>query len=110
MHAPEERERPLVSIYGRMSEAIRTLLIGERRKAGLNQVQFARAVKLSQPTISKIEKGGRYIKAAELVVFARALGADPLAVLGKAMALADAGASVQRPQARKVKRRATKPR
>lgn len=111
MHAPQERERlHLVSIYGRLSEAIRNLLIGERRKSGLNQIQFAKAVKLSQPTISKIEKGGRYIKAAELVVFSRALRTDPLKLLAKAMALADAGASLQRPQARKVKRRATKPR
>jgi transcriptional regulator with XRE-family HTH domain len=109
MHAPEERERPLTSIYGRLSEAIRQLLIGERRKSKLNQIQFAKAVKLSQPTISKIEKGGRYIKAAELVVFARALKADPLKLLAKAMALADAEALLQRP-ARKVRRRATKPR
>jgi len=99
----------LVSIYGRLSEAIRDLLIGERRKSGLNQIQLARAVKLSQPTISKIEKGGRYIKAAELVVFAKALKADPLKLLARAMALADAGASLQRPQGRKVKRRVTKP-
>jgi transcriptional regulator with XRE-family HTH domain len=95
----------LTSIYGRLSEAIRNLLIGERRKSGLNQMQFAKAVKLSQPTISKIEKGGRYIKAAELVVFARALGADPLALLARAIALSDAGASVQRPHARKLRHR-----
>jgi transcriptional regulator with XRE-family HTH domain len=100
----------LTSIYGRLSEAIRNLLIGERTRSGLNQIQLAKAVKLSQPTISKIEKGGRYIKAAELVVFARALKADPLKLLAKAITLADAGASLHEPHARKVKRRATKSR
>jgi transcriptional regulator with XRE-family HTH domain len=83
-----------------LSEAIRTLLIEARDRSGLNQIEFAKAVRLSQPTISKIEKGGRYIKAAELVVFSRALQTDPLTLLGKAMTLADVGASVGRPQAR----------
>lgn len=100
----------MTSIYGRLSEAIRNLLIGERKRSGLNQMDFARAVKLSQPTISKIEKGGRYIKAAELVVFARAVKTDPLKLLAKAMALADAGASLERPTVRRIKRRANKAR
>jgi transcriptional regulator with XRE-family HTH domain len=110
MHAPRETERSLTSIYDRLSNAIRDLLIEERRKAGLSQIQFARAVKLSQPTISKIEKGGRYILATELIVFSRALGANPLALMEKAIALADAGVSARKPQARKMTRRATKPR
>jgi transcriptional regulator with XRE-family HTH domain len=109
MHAPKERERSLTSIYDRLSNAIRDLLIEERSKSGLSQVQFAKAVKLSQPTISKIEKGGRYIMATELIVFSRALGADPVALLARAIALADAGVSARKPQARKVTRRATKP-
>jgi transcriptional regulator with XRE-family HTH domain len=88
-----------------LSEAIRTLLIEARDRSGLNQIEFAKAVRLSQPTISKIEKGGRYIKAAELVVFSRALQTDPLALLGKAMTLADVGASVGKPQARRARRR-----
>lgn len=96
----------MISIYGRLSEAIRTLLIEARGKSGLNQIEFAKAVRLSQPTISKIEKGGRYIKAAELVVFSRALRTDPLALLGKAMTLADVGASIQRPLGRRTSRRA----
>ena len=99
----------MTSIYGRLSEAIRNLLIGERKRSGLNQIQFARAVKLSQPTISKIEKGGRYIKAAEFVVFARAVKTDPLKLLAKAMALADAGASLPRPSSRKAKHRPARP-
>lgn len=100
----------MTSIYGKLSEAIRNLLIGERARIGLNQMQFAKAVKLSQPTISKIEKGGRYIKAAELVVFSRALKADPVKLLERAMVLADAGASLNRPRGRKTKRRAPRSR
>ena len=108
MHAPQERERSLTSIYDRFSNAIRALLIEERKKSGLSQIQFAKAVKLSQPTISKIEKGGRYILATELIIFSRALGANPLTLLEKAIALADAGVSARKPQARKVTRRTTK--
>lgn len=99
----------MTSIYDRLSQALRELLEAERIKAHVNQTEFANRVGLTQPTISKIEKGDRYIMAAEIVVFFEALDLDPLKMLKKAMVQAKAGMSVRKPQARKVKRRATKP-
>lgn len=66
------------------SEAQATLveaLVQARKAAGLSQAALAARLRCQQSLIARIESGERRIDAVELVVLARAVGADPAAIL-----------------------------
>lgn len=57
-------------------EALRALLIDERKRAGLSQTDLAVRLRWSQRTISKIETGEKRVTVVELLEIAQALGFD----------------------------------
>lgn len=59
------------------------ILIAARAEAGITQAELSRRLGKPQPFISKIETGVRRIDVVEFCVIARAIGVDPLQLLGK---------------------------
>ena len=57
-------------------EALRDALIAARKTAGLTQEQLATRLKQHQSFVARVESGERRIDVVELIVLARALGAD----------------------------------
>lgn len=62
-------------------EALREALIAARKAAGLTQAQVASKLKCQQSLIARLESGQRRIDAVEMVVLARAFGADTKGLL-----------------------------
>ncbi|GBD47026.1 DNA-binding protein [Methylopila sp. Yamaguchi] len=56
-------------------------LVQARKAAGITQAEVGRRVGQRQTFISKVELGERRLDAAEFVEFARAIGADPYALM-----------------------------
>jgi len=57
------------------------LLIAERERAGLNQGQLARRLKVDQSKLSRLESGERKLELCEFFLIAQAVGFDPIAAL-----------------------------
>jgi transcriptional regulator with XRE-family HTH domain len=59
------------------------LLAAERQRAGLSQVQLAKALGRHQPFVSGLESGQRRIDVVELIELSEIMGFDPTRVLRK---------------------------
>ncbi|WP_119258004.1 helix-turn-helix domain-containing protein [Shinella zoogloeoides] len=57
------------------------LLIAARKDAGLSQMQVGERLGQRQTFVSKYELGERRLDAAEFVVIARAIGANPYSIM-----------------------------
>ncbi|RUW41366.1 MAG: helix-turn-helix domain-containing protein [Mesorhizobium sp.] len=57
------------------------LLVEARKEAGITQVELGRRLGWRQTFISKFELGERRLDMAEFVAVARAVGADPVAII-----------------------------
>lgn len=69
------------------------LLIQTRRKAGLTQQQLAKKLGRPQSFIAKYENGERRIDIIEFTIIARAMNAEPVALLSRFLSGADSGQS-----------------
>lgn len=67
-------------IYHRIVE----LLISARKNAGLTQADVGRRIGQRQTFVSKIETSERRLDAAEFIEIAKAVGADPCAIMRQA--------------------------
>lgn len=74
-------------------QALRCLLRERRKTAGLTQAQVAERLGRSQPFISEIERGVRYVDAIELTYLAQALDVGPGALLDEVVTQGDECAS-----------------
>lgn len=63
--------------------ALRALLIAERERAGLTQVDVAGRMGKPQSYVSKYERGERRLDVVEFLDVSKALGADPMATVRK---------------------------
>ncbi|RWB66811.1 helix-turn-helix transcriptional regulator [Mesorhizobium sp.] len=61
------------------------LLVQARKDAGITQVELGKRLGLRQTVVSKFELGERRLDVAEFVAVAKAIGADPHAVIDAAM-------------------------
>lgn len=64
-----------------MYERMLDLLVSKRRSANLTQATLARTLGKPQSFVSKFEQGERRIDVVEFLTIARAVGADPYAIL-----------------------------
>lgn len=64
-------------------EQLRLLLIKAREDAGLTQMEVCERLDRPQSFLSKIERGVRGMDVIEFIEIAKALGADPAALLKK---------------------------
>lgn len=71
-------------------EALCDALIAARNQAGLTQAVLAKRLKCHQSFVARVESGERRIDVVELIVLARALGADPAALLAETEAATSA--------------------
>lgn len=62
---------------------LRALLVAERERAGLTQVDVAGRLGKPQSYVSKYERGERRLDLVEFLDISEALGTDPLATFGK---------------------------
>ncbi len=67
-------------------EALCDALIAARKAAGLTQEQLAVRLHQHQSFVARVESGERRIDVVELIVLARAIGADPAELLTAAEA------------------------
>lgn len=72
-------------------EALCKALINARHEAGLTQAQVAERLKCHQSFVARVESGERRIDVIELIVLARALGADATVLLAAAEAATEQG-------------------
>ena len=63
---------------GEHHKIVGACLAAARRRANLNQQQLAAMLSKPQSFVSEYERGQRRVDVVELLVIARALGADPL--------------------------------
>jgi hypothetical protein len=73
-----------------LSQAISNVLTGEYRARRLTIPMVADLTGMSKWTLQKKLQGSVSVHAAEMVFIARAIGADPVDVLERAMKMADA--------------------
>ena len=59
------------------------MLIKERKAAGVNQTEFAKALGLYQSFVARVESGQRRVDAVELLDIANAIGFDPKKTIAK---------------------------
>jgi transcriptional regulator with XRE-family HTH domain len=62
---------------------LRELLIRERKRAGLTQVELSDRLGAYRTFITKIEKGDRRLDVIEFLAIADAVGFDPMTVLNQ---------------------------
>jgi transcriptional regulator with XRE-family HTH domain len=62
---------------------LREMLLAARRAANLTQVELSARLKRPQSFVSKYERGERSLDVVEFGEVARALGIDPMRILGK---------------------------
>lgn len=67
-------------------EALRDALIAARKAADLTQAELADRLRCHQSFVARVESGERRIDVIELIVLARAIGADASALLATAEA------------------------
>ncbi len=59
----------------------RELLLGTRKANGMTQAEVAKRLGRPQSFVAKVENGERRLDVVELVSYARAIGAEPLAIM-----------------------------
>ena len=59
----------------------RELLLASRKKNGVTQAEVAKRLGRPQSFVAKVENGERRLDVVELVGYARAIGAEPLAIM-----------------------------
>ena|SRR5665647_2013054 len=70
------------SVHSSDQAAFCELMVGARKAAGLTQQALALRLKKPQSFVAKYEGGERRLDVVEFVGIARALGADPLKLMG----------------------------
>lgn len=71
------------TIHSDMQNRLRELLIRERKRAGLTQVELSDRLGAYRTFITKIEKGDRRLDVIEFLAIADAVGFDPMTVLNQ---------------------------
>lgn len=66
-------------------EALRSLLVEKRDKAGLTQADLAKRLRQYQSFVARVESGQRRIDVVELLDIAEAIGFDPRDAIKKLM-------------------------
>ncbi len=74
------------SVHSPDHAAFCALMVGARKAAGLTQQALAFRLKKPQSFVAKYEGGERRLDVVEFVAISRALGADPLKLLGNFVA------------------------
>jgi transcriptional regulator with XRE-family HTH domain len=73
--------KPAKSLRSAEHRALCALLIGVRRKAGLNQAEVAERLGKPQSFVAKYEGGERRLDVVEFLAVSAAIGADPGRIL-----------------------------
>ena len=71
------------SVFTDQYQTFLSMLVKERKKANLTQVQLASTLKKPQSFISKYEKGERRLDVIEFLDIARAIGCDETLFISK---------------------------
>lgn len=71
------------SVFTKEYKALLTYLVAEREAAGLTQQTLADRLGKPQSFVSKYENGERRLDVVEFLIVARAIGADPYAIIRK---------------------------
>ncbi|ATE64013.1 XRE family transcriptional regulator [Rhizorhabdus dicambivorans] len=79
------------SVFTEPYAALIQALIDARGQARLRQEDVASRLRKPQSFVSKVERGERRLDLVEFIVFARALDADPVAILVKLQSEVPAG-------------------
>jgi len=66
-----------------LTRRLRDILIEAREAAGLNQTELGKALGRTQSFVSNYERGERRVGLVDFVLIARALGEDPIELLGR---------------------------
>ena len=74
------------SVHSPDQAAFCALMVAARKGAGLTQQALAHRLKKPQSFVAKYEGGERRLDVVEFVAISRALGADPLGLLGNFVA------------------------
>jgi ribosome-binding protein aMBF1 (putative translation factor) len=61
-----------------LNTTLRDFIVAKRKAAGLRQVDLAKKLKRPQAYVSYVETGQKTLDVAELIVWARAIGFDPV--------------------------------
>ncbi|WP_166415858.1 helix-turn-helix domain-containing protein [Cochlodiniinecator piscidefendens] len=69
------------TIVSQGQQVLVAALKAARKDAGLSQQELADRLRLQQSFIARTESGGRRIDLRELVIYCRAMGADPHSIL-----------------------------
>ena len=64
-------------------------LVKARLKSGFTQAVIAKRMHKSQTWIARVESGGRRVDVCEMIVFSRAVGADPMKILAAVLKAID---------------------
>jgi transcriptional regulator with XRE-family HTH domain len=68
-------------ISNKQFERLIELLVAERKRSGLRQVDLAKRMKRTQTWVARLEAGQRRVGVIEFLALAKAIGFDPIAVL-----------------------------
>lgn len=71
------------TLWSDAQQALIAALAQARKDSGLSQAALAARLRCQQSLIARIESGERRIDVIELVVLARAVGADPAEIVGQ---------------------------
>jgi len=74
-------------VHSSEQNAFCELMISARNEAGLTQATLAKRLDRPQSFIAKYENGERRVDVLEFVAIARAIGVDPIQLLGKLLNL-----------------------
>jgi transcriptional regulator with XRE-family HTH domain len=69
------------TIYSKRHKRLIELIIAERKRIGIRQVQLAKKLKKSQTWIARIESGQRRVEVIEFLDLAEAIGFDAPALV-----------------------------
>jgi transcriptional regulator with XRE-family HTH domain len=67
----------------RLRAKLRALLVEARERADLTQTELAARLRRPQSFVSDYEAGQRRVEVAEFILIARALGEEPVEMLGR---------------------------
>lgn len=84
MVCPSERRWVLTlakTIGSKRHKALIAMLIKERKAAGMNQTELARALGQYQSYVARVESGERRVDVVEFLDIAKAIGFDPKVVI-----------------------------
>jgi len=73
----------MITIHDRRHKRLIELVIAERKRAGIRQVQLAEKLKTTQTLISRLESGERRLDVVELIDLAEAIGFNAPALVAE---------------------------